>query len=274
MTVAAVNNNTAECNVSDAVSFTVTEAPKYPDKPVVTVEATDSAHPVVVSYNACSNATDYCIRYYDTSDKLVYAIGDCDDAKPYENCFDFQDTSFSHAFPVGSYTVLVAAINANDGVWTFSDKVNFTVSELRIGDINADGEIDDNDLKLLHDWLHAVPKTTLTNAKAADMNGDGKLNATDFTLLKRQIFIQRGIIITLNKSALTLNTEGTNKTYQLTCSHPIAADVVWKSSNASIASVKDGLVTAQKDGTVTITATANGATVSCKVTVAAETPEV
>ena len=47
--------------------------PATPSKPVVKVEASDSAHPVTVSYNACDNTTDYCIRYYDASDHLIYA---------------------------------------------------------------------------------------------------------------------------------------------------------------------------------------------------------
>ena len=264
--VASVNEN-GNYTFSDNVSFTVSNPPKYPDKPVVTVEATSENHPVKVSYKVCANATDYCIRYYDASDKLLYAIGDSEDSKLFGNGSNYTETSHSYTFPAGTYKVTVAAINETDSVWTFSDPVSFTVSASVKGDINTDGEIDRADGDLLMNWLLAVPKTTLKDAEAADMNGDGKLNAVDLTMLKRQVLIKQGIIITLNKSALTLNTEGKSKSYQLTCSYPIAEDVVWKSSNVAVATVKNGLVTAQKDGTVTITATANGVSVSCKLTV-------
>jgi len=50
--------------------------------------------------------------------------------------------------------------------------------------------------------------------------------------------------------------------------HGTAAEVSWKSSKTSIATVKDGVVTFIKDGTVTITATAaSGVSGSCTVLV-------
>ena len=41
----------------------------------------------------------------------------------------------------------------------------------------------------------------------------------------------------------------------------------WRSSNTRIATVKNGVITAKKAGTVTITATSNGVKRSCKVTI-------
>ena len=73
---------------------------------------------------------------------------------------------------------------------------------------------------------------------------------------------------TLNKSELLLNTDGKSKTYQLSPSDIAPEDLTWSSSNPSIATVSEsGLVTGVKDGTATITATVDGASVSCKVTV-------
>ena len=47
-----------------------------------------------------------------------------------------------------------------------------------------------------------------------------------------------------------------------------SSKVTWKSSNSSIASVsKTGIVTGKKEGTVTITAKANGVSATCKVAV-------
>ncbi len=55
------------------------------------------------------------------------------------------------------------------------------------GDINQDGSCDLTDVKLLRDWLTAVPNTVLADWKAGDMNNDGKLTASDLTLLKRSL---------------------------------------------------------------------------------------
>lgn len=67
--------------------------------------------------------------------------------------------------------------------------------------------------------------------------------------------------ITLNKTSLTLN-KGESET--LTASE---ADVVWSSSDSSIASVSNGKVTALKGGTVKITAKYDDITATCQVTV-------
>lgn len=75
--------------------------------------------------------------------------------------------------------------------------------------------------------------------------------------------------VTLDKTALTLDVVGT-KTATLTATVAPATTtdaVSWSSSDASVASVADGLVTAQKPGTATITATAGGKSASCTVTV-------
>lgn len=56
-----------------------------------------------------------------------------------------------------------------------------------IGDINKDGNCDERDVKLLANWLTAVPKTNLADWKAGDMNKDQKLTAVDLSLLKRHI---------------------------------------------------------------------------------------
>ncbi len=54
-----------------------------------------------------------------------------------------------------------------------------------IGDINADGVCDLLDVRLLRDWLIAVPNTALADWKAGDLDKNGKLTASDLTLLKR-----------------------------------------------------------------------------------------
>ena len=75
--------------------------------------------------------------------------------------------------------------------------------------------------------------------------------------------------IALDRTALTLDVNGT-ATLAATVEPENASDrsVAWRSSDETVATVKDGLVTAVKAGTATITAKAGGFEASCEVTVA------
>lgn len=264
--VASVNAN-GNYMVSSNVPFTVAEPPKYPDKPVVTVEASDTSHPVVVSYNACANTTDYCIRYYDAKDKLVYAIGDSDDSIKFGNGADYTETSHSYSLPAGTYKVTVAAINDKDGVWTFSEPVSFTVSAVKRGDVNDDGSIDLKDVTFMRRALAGWDVEI--NEAAADINLDDSFDLKDVVYLRR--FLAGGWGFDLNKTALTLNT---GDTYQLTTNYLDPDALIWMTSSPGVVEVSaDGLVTATKTGSATISVTANGDTAYCKVTVVAETQD-
>lgn len=74
--------------------------------------------------------------------------------------------------------------------------------------------------------------------------------------------------LTISNEELELNVT-TNKTYTLTVAKPGVdnLEAVWASSNNEVATVEGGVVTALKRGTCDITATYNGETVTCKLTV-------
>ncbi len=74
--------------------------------------------------------------------------------------------------------------------------------------------------------------------------------------------------VSLNKSSLNL-TVGQSEllTASVSPSNATNRAVTWSSSNSSVASVSGGVVTARNPGTVTITATADGKSASCRVTV-------
>ena len=62
-------------------------------------------------------------------------------------------------------------------------------------------------------------------------------------------------------------------TVQLTATTESKEAVVWSSSDENVATVDGGLVTAVAQGTVTITATVEGVSASCTVTVKEATPQ-
>lgn len=70
--------------------------------------------------------------------------------------------------------------------------------------------------------------------------------------------------ITLDKSSLEIM-ENATATLRAVTSEP--ATVTWSSSNEQVATVSDGVVTGVKEGTAVITASANGKSATCNVTV-------
>ncbi len=74
--------------------------------------------------------------------------------------------------------------------------------------------------------------------------------------------------VTLDNEELTLYV-GDTDTLTATVTPSGAATVTWKSSDSKVATVSNGKVTAVKEGTATITATAGGKSASCTVTVTA-----
>ena len=74
--------------------------------------------------------------------------------------------------------------------------------------------------------------------------------------------------LTLNKTSIELEIEGTERLTVVKTPSNATTAIVWKSSVDSVASVSStGIVTALKSGTTTITASADGVSASCTVTV-------
>ena len=95
---------------------------------------------------------------------------------------------------------------------------------------------------------------------------NGKKATCKVTVTDKTIAVTK---ISLNKTSVTLS-KGATAQLTATVSPSDATDktITWSSSNTSVATVKNGKITAIKDGTATITAkSSNGKTATCKVTV-------
>ena len=78
--------------------------------------------------------------------------------------------------------------------------------------------------------------------------------------------------ITLNPSSVSLEVGGTvSLSATVTPSNATDKSVTWSSSNAGVASVAGGVVTAVAEGSATVTATAGGKSAKCEVKVTAKT---
>ena len=105
---------------------------------------------------------------------------------------------------------------------------------------------------------------TATNAYGSD--------SKEFTLTIDQQGTIHVTSVSLDKTSLELTEGGTDTlTATITPNNATNKNVTWSTSNASIATVNNGEVTAVSAGTATITATADGKSATCTVTVTAAT---
>ena len=154
---------------------------------------------------------------------------------------------------VGEYATLKATVlpeNAEDRSF------NWKSSNQSIAHIDADGR------------LSALSAGTVTIT--ATTTDGGLTAACEVTVYTPYIEVTS---VTLNKYSLNF-IEGESETLTATVMPVNATDksIVWSSSNTMVATVDNGLVTAVKEGSATITAAAGGKTANCTVTVSA--PEV
>ena len=146
----------------------------------------------------------------------------------------------------GEESSLVATVKPNDA----DDKtVTWKSSDATIVSVNSEGKVS------------ALKAGTATiTASAGDKSASCKV-----TVEKKVVPVTS---VTLNKTVLTL-VEGGEDTLVATVKPDDATDqaVTWKSSDETVATVKDGKVIAKKEGTATVIASAGDKSASCTVTV-------
>jgi hypothetical protein len=85
----------------------------------------------------------------------------------------------------GDYSVRITAQNGvSQEILLYTIENIYPEQAVQKGDLNADGSIDSQDIKLLQDYLH---KRDVHISGNADLNADGIWNIYDLILLKRLV---------------------------------------------------------------------------------------
>jgi len=150
----------------------------------------------------------------------------------------------SHNMAVGDELVLHATVNPTDAT---DPSVRWSSSDEGVATVDAQGKI------------------TAVSAGTATITVTTANGLTDTCTIT-----VASVAINLNETALQIM-EGNSQalTAIFTPAYTMNQDVIWSSSDTSIATVENGVITAVKPGTVTITATAvaGGSSATCTVTV-------
>ena len=148
---------------------------------------------------------------------------------------------------IGETLNLKATVSPSNATY---DGITWTSTKTSVATVSSSGQVS----------ALAEGNTTITA-----MAG-GKTASCSVTVVKGYVAVSS---ISLNKENLEL-VEGNSETLTATVSPNDATDktVSWASSNDAVATVKDGTVSAVKEGEATITAKAGEKTASCKVVVA------
>lgn len=140
------------------------------------------------------------------------------------------------------------------------------------GDVNKDNVIDATDFQLLLDMLLCRK----VSSETADINLDGFVNGLDFVILSKKAPITNVEVsnIILDKTTAELEENDSLKLNAIiTPNFATNKSVYWLTSDASIATVDNGVVKAHKSGTAIITAKVGNLKANCFVIVKANTAD-
>ena len=142
------------------------------------------------------------------------------------------------------------------------------------GDADGNSTISSADYVLVKKHIIGTQSLSGDSLTRADINGDAVVTSADYVMIKKVILGDTSVSIPvaeigLNKTSTTLNVGGTDGlSTSFNPSNATSKDVTWSSSNSDVATVdNNGTVVAKNGGTTTITASSNGKTATCEVTV-------
>lgn len=153
--------------------------------------------------------------------------------------------------------------------------LEYTVSNNYIvGDVNLDGTVNITDATTVQKYLVGTINLNDLQIKVTDTNGDDKVDISDATTIQKYLAVLidhfgQPANVSLSSTTLPMYVGDTKTlTATITPNDAPKKDITWTSSDKSIATVSNGIVTAISPGTVTITVkTYNGKAARCTVTV-------
>ena len=185
-------------------------------------------------------------------------------------------SSFDPKDAFETFVVHVSSITLGQNAVTLKEEETFTL-KATIAPTNATHQTvtwtssDETVATVKNGVVTAVREGSATITATAD----GKSASCVITVKKKIIAVEK---IVLSETEKTITKDGTfTLTATITPTNATNQTVTWTSSDETVATVKNGVVTAVREGSATITATADGKSASCAVTVEdpkdAEDPE-
>ncbi len=175
-------------------------------------------------------------------------------------------SSFDPKDALETFVVHVSSITLEQNAITLKEEETFTL-KATIAPTNATHQTvtwtssDETVATVKNGVVTAVREGSATITATAD----GKSASCVVTVKKKIISVEK---IVLSETEKTITKDGTfTLTATITPTNATNQTVTWTSSDETVATVKNGVVTAVREGSATITATANGKSASCAVTV-------
>lgn len=148
------------------------------------------------------------------------------------------------------------------------------LEDVAVGDVNLDGIVSISDATTVQKQIAGMINFNDLQTTVADTNGDGTINIFDVTTIQKYLAVLidhfgQPANVSLSSTTLPMYVGDTKTlTATITPNDAPKKDITWTSSDKSIATVSNGIVTAISPGTITITAkTYNGKAARCTVTV-------
>lgn len=269
--VLAIDGDTAKILNAGTVTLTaVKEGDQEYEDLVVTKEIIISPRDI--------NISDISIKgleknYFYTGEEIIPALS-LMDSKADIHRNDYEVTAMNN-INGGTATVIIHGKNNYTGEIIKSFNIIEADRYTILGDVNCDGVISIADAQLVLKMVIHKITPYAEMKRVANVNKDQKIDLIDVQLiLKKALHIinnyddafVESIKVSPNTATIAAGEQQT-LTAAVIPANAINGQVTWKSSNNSIATVKNGVVTGISPGKVTITATAGKYSAKCTITV-------
>ena len=239
----ALQRGLQSLNSSDYVWTVDNESAAAVENGTVTFKATGKVEQVTVTATAKDNSTD------------IYTLG-------FTTLPDVTALRLNHTEYAGEEGDSFELLVRTEPEDVFDASVTFESSDSHIAAVDEEGKVS----------LVAPGTATITVVSAADAQVRAECTVT---VTAKSVKVTS---ITLDQTSVTAKTGDADFTLQATVNPEDATDksVTWHSSDESVATVENGIVSIKGEGTAVITVTANdgsGATASCELTVQPNQPE-